>query len=124
MGIMNIAKGLLGGRSGGSGGSSVGGVMNLIDRAGGVDGLVSKLQSSGLQDKVGSWVGTGSNQSVSGDELRNAVGDDELRQSGVDPNDSEGIAAVLPDIIDKLSPGGNVARGDQLKGLLDGLRRS
>lgn len=67
------------------GGGSVGSVMKLIDRAGGVDGLVLKLQSSGLTDQVGSWVGSGSNKSVSGDQIRDAIGDDELKQAGLEP---------------------------------------
>ena len=120
MGLDDLATGVMGG---GGGGGSVDGVMKSIDRAGGVDGLMSKPQSSGLTDQVGSWVDSGSNEAVSGDQIRDAIGDDELKQAGVDPDDSGGLADALPDVIDKLTPDGKIPEPEQLKGLLGALGR-
>lgn len=122
MGIDDLVRGALGG----SGGSSdmLGQVTRLIDRAGGVEGVVSKLQASGLGDRVGSWVGTGQNQAVSGDELRGALGDDTLRDAGIDPDSSAGgLAEMLPKVIDGLTPDGSIPGAEALQGLLGKLGR-
>lgn len=97
----------------------MGGVMNLIDRAGGVPALLQELKDSGLQDQVASWIGTGANQAVSGDQLTQALGDEQLariaQQAGVEPAEAAtGMARLLPQIIDHLTPNGRVPDGDLL----------
>jgi uncharacterized protein YidB (DUF937 family) len=42
-------------------------VGQLIEKAGGMQGLISTLQQHGLGGAVQSWVGTGANEPVSGD---------------------------------------------------------
>src|SRR5215472_18496236 len=72
---MSFLNDLLGSVQGGqAGGSSLVSVAGqLIEKAGGVQGLVSMLQQHGLGDAVQSWVGTGANQPVSGDQLGQAL---------------------------------------------------
>jgi uncharacterized protein YidB (DUF937 family) len=71
MGLLDQIAGQLTGNSGGhneesgSQGNLVGGVMALINSAGGLPALLQKFQASGLGDKVTSWVGHGENQPVS-----------------------------------------------------------
>jgi uncharacterized protein YidB (DUF937 family) len=89
-GLDDLVTGVTGGSGGGGSAKMLGQVTRLVDQAGGVDGLVSKLQSSGLGGKARSWVGKGDNEPVSGDELRNVLGDDELRKAGVDPDQDAG----------------------------------
>lgn len=106
----------------------LGGVMGLIDQAGGLQGLLQKLQASGLGDQVASWIGHGENQTVSGDQIKEALGGDALasiaQQAGIEPEHaSTGLAQLLPQIIDKLTPQGEVPSGDLLQqglGLLKG----
>src|SRR6185503_12202432 len=50
--------------------------FQLLQRAGGLPGLIDKLRNSGLGQHADSWVGTGRNMALSGDDLRNAVGPD------------------------------------------------
>ena len=67
--------GLLGGQGGqeGQGGSLISVAGQLIEKAGGLQGLLGILQQHGLGDAVQSWVGTGANQPVSGDQLGQAT---------------------------------------------------
>ncbi len=59
------------------------------EKAGGVQGLISMLQQHGLGGAVQSWVGTGANQPVSGDQLGQAL------QSG-------GLGSLLQEAAGKL----------------------
>ena len=100
-------------------GDLMGSVMGMIDAAGGVPAILAKLQQSGLGDQVASWIGTGDNQAVSGNQLKDALGADSIgnlaQQAGVDPEHaSAGLAQILPQIIDKLTPGGQLPDNDML----------
>ena len=95
------------------------GLMGLIDRNGGVPALLQKLQESGLSDQVSSWISTGENQPVSGDQMKAALGDDQIQelanQSGIEPaHVSTGLAQLIPQIIDQLTPGGSVPQNELL----------
>ncbi|KQW87414.1 hypothetical protein ASC94_28965 [Massilia sp. Root418] len=109
-------------------GGLMGVVIGLINQAGGLQGLLQKLQASGLGDQVASWISTGENQPVSGNQIADALGGDQLaqaaQQAGVPPEQaSAGLAQFLPQIIDQLTPGGVVPQDDlvaQGLGLLKG----
>ena len=99
------------------------GVTKLVDSQGGMSGLVSKFKEAGLEDKVQSWLGKGPNQQVSGSEVRQALGDEEVgriaQDAGVSHEEAaEQIADVLPQTVDQLSPEGRVPSGDELKAAL------
>jgi uncharacterized protein YidB (DUF937 family) len=105
----------------------LGGVMAMINQAGGLQGILQQLQSSGLGDQVASWIGTGTNQAVSGGQLQDALGADKIadiaRQAGVEPEHAAtGLAQLLPQIIDKLTPDGQVPHGDMLSQGMDLLK--
>ena len=61
-----------------------GGLSGMLDDAlkgaGGLDGVVSKLNSSGLGGKVSSWLGQGDNQPLTADEVRSALSEEHLGQ--------------------------------------------
>jgi uncharacterized protein YidB (DUF937 family) len=106
--LLNAVIGMLG--QGGGGGGAAGGL-------GGLGGLVSKMQQSGLGDVVGSWVGTGQNMPVQPDQLGAALGHDTISsmagQLGMNNNDLLGqLAQMLPQVVDKLTPQGQVPQGD------------
>ena len=86
-------------------------VNHLIEKHGGVSGIVSELQQKGLGDTVKSWVGTGPNQPISTDPLHQALGAGAISElaakMGVNPQDLLAkLAQALPAAIDKLTPGG------------------
>jgi uncharacterized protein YidB (DUF937 family) len=96
--------------------------------SGGLAGLLQKLQAGGLGAKLQSWIGTGQNQPVSPDELQRALGDDTVHQiahdSGVAPQQaSTGLAAILPMLIDRMSPQGKLPEDDSMDGLLGQLKQ-
>jgi uncharacterized protein YidB (DUF937 family) len=109
---MGLFDGLLGGVVG-AGMVSV--VNNLLEQHGGLQGLVNQFQQNGLGDTVNSWVGTGPNQSISPDQVHQALGPDLLQQlsakSGLSVQDlAQKLSQILPQAVDTMTPGGQVPR--------------
>ena len=97
-------------------------VGSLLASSGGLQGLLAKLQSGGLGDAVQSWIGTGANQPVSGDQLGSALGPDLMgmiaSQLGGSPAQASGtLAELLPGLIDQLTPKGQVPTEGDAGGL-------
>jgi uncharacterized protein YidB (DUF937 family) len=98
----------------------------LGDGQGGIDlaGLASKMGQNGdLGALLGSWLGDGANESISGDSVSNLLGQDGIakfaNQLGVDPTAAtQGLADMLPQVMDKASSGGSLL--DSVGGI-DGL---
>jgi uncharacterized protein YidB (DUF937 family) len=97
-------------------------VLGLINNSetGGLAGLVEIFKSKGLGDAVSSWISSGENQSVSGEAIANTLGSDKIREiadklgiSG--PEASNGLATLLPQLIDKLTPDGKLPEGGLLE---------
>ena len=73
--------GLLDGLLGGAVGAEMVTVVNgLIEKHGGVQGIVAQLEQQGLGNTVRSWVGTGANQPISADQIHQAFGSDTVKQ--------------------------------------------
>ena len=98
---------------------------------GGLGGLMDKFQQAGMGDVIGSWVGGGHNQPISGDQLGQVLGSDTLSdlaaQLGLPPGEAaDQLSHVLPGLVDKLTPQGEAPaeglgnHGD-LFGMLGGL---
>jgi uncharacterized protein YidB (DUF937 family) len=105
---MGLLDGVLGGFVGGEMASLVNG---LIADQGGVSGLVAKFQHAGLGSTVQSWIGTGPNSAVSGDQVHQALGADLMQQlaakTGLSgPALAQKLSQILPEIVDKLTPDG------------------
>jgi uncharacterized protein YidB (DUF937 family) len=87
--------------------------MLTNSQQGGLSGVVQHLTANGLGNAVASWVGNGPNQSVSPQQLNQALGSDRIaqlaQQAGLSPGQaSAGLATMLPHLIDKLTPGGKL----------------
>ena len=85
----------------------------LMNNAGGLSGILAKLQQNGMGDAVASWVGTGANQQVSPGALGGALGPDLMgmiaKQLGGSQEQAAGtMADLLPGLIDQLTPQGQV----------------
>lgn len=94
-----------------------GGLSGMLDDAlkgaGGLDGVVSKLNSSGLGGKVSSWLGQGDNQPLTADEVRSALSEEHLGQIAAKlgiPADAvpHVLAQHLPNAVDQASPTGSL----------------
>ena len=96
---------------------------------GGLAEIVSSLQSGDLGDVVSSWLGSGENLAVAPDQLQSALGSDKISafadQAGVSGSEASALlAGILPQIVDKLSPDGQLPDAGGLDGLLGGLMSS
>jgi uncharacterized protein YidB (DUF937 family) len=106
--------GLLDGVVGGLVGAEMASVVNgLIAKHGGVQGIVSQLESQGLGGVAKSWVGNGPNQGISADQIHQAFGADTIRalaaQAGLSPQELAGkLSTLLPQVVDKLTPNGQL----------------
>jgi uncharacterized protein YidB (DUF937 family) len=94
---------------------------------GGLEGLLAQFAQSGMGDQVKSWVGTGSNLPVSADDIQRALGSgtlqDMAQRAGVSSDAmAGGLASMLPQLVDKLSPNGSLPQGDMLAQALSALR--
>lgn len=75
--------------------------------------LVGKFESSGLGEKVKSWIGTGENETITRDEVKQAFGQDEIdrlaKEAGVQPDEyADRVSRELPGAIDKATPEGSI----------------
>jgi uncharacterized protein YidB (DUF937 family) len=107
---MGLLDGVLGGLVGGEMASVVNG---LIEKHGGVQGIVNQLESQGLGGVAKSWVGSGPNQPISADQIHQAFGADTIRalaaKAGLSPQDLAGkLSTLLPQVVDKLTPSGQL----------------
>jgi uncharacterized protein YidB (DUF937 family) len=89
----------------------------LIQQAGGVQGLTNLLQQHGMGDAVQSWIGNGANQAVSSGQLGQALQNGGLNSVVADAAGKfglsqdqvmNGLAQVLPHAVDHLTPNGQV----------------
>lgn len=125
MDIMDVVKAGLGGLSGSSGGQTalLNAALSLLGgQGGGLGGLVQAFSRNGLGDIANSWVSTGQNLPITPDQIHKVLGAQQVSQfaaqAGLAP-DAAGstLAALLPALVDTLTPDGAVPAGDQLPGL-------
>lgn len=102
----------------------------LSPQAGGLGGLMQAFQNNGMGNIMQSWISTGSNLPVSADQILSVLGTSKVQQVaqhlGVTPQSaSSQLAEFLPQIIDKLTPDGQVPEQtslDQAFNFLKGLK--
>jgi uncharacterized protein YidB (DUF937 family) len=130
MGLLDSVVGALGAGGGGQP-DLMKVVLGLVEQSGGLPGLLQKLQQGGLAEQAASWVSTGPNAPVTGDQIGGALGGDLMgslaRQAGVGQGDLAGsLAQMLPQLIDRMTPDGQVPAAGampDLGGLLGSLLR-
>ena len=120
--IDDIAGKLAGGTPGGGGGPGL--VTSIVEmlskQQGGLVGLAAAFQQKGLGEIVSSWIGTGQNLPVSADQIQQVLGEGQVRnfakEAGISTQAAGSkLAELLPGVVDKLTPGGQVPEGDDLK---------
>ena len=126
----NILGSVLGGQQGGSAGGLGGLLGGLLggnaqvqqqagtQMAGGLGNLTGMLSQLGLGDQVQSWIGTGQNMPVTAEQIQNSLGQNGTlgqiaNQAGVSETEAAGgLAELLPGLINKLTPNGQINAGD------------
>lgn len=116
MGLMDILGEVAGavGKQKGANKGLLDGVMDLFKNDG-LAGIINSLKNSGLEDIVKSWISTGQNKPISMDQIKKALGNEKLEElaerAGIPVEQSSKLLKeMLPDIIDKLSPDGNLPK--------------
>ncbi|MBU1363748.1 MAG: DUF937 domain-containing protein [Gammaproteobacteria bacterium] len=121
MGLLDSVVGALAGGQSGGESPLLNVVMQLINnpQTGGLGGLVQSFQQGGLGNIVNSWVSTGQNLPISAEQIQAVLGGGKLQeiaaQLGVSTEQaSGGLADLLPQLVDKLTPNGQVPEGGDL----------
>lgn len=132
MDVMNLAKGLLVQKLGGNN-AAVGAVLSGLlggGQGGGLDigGLVKGLQSKGLGDVAGSWLGDGDNAEISANQLKDVLGQEKIAEAASQLGTDEGslldsLKDALPQIVDKSSSGGSLLDSVGGLGALGGIAK-
>lgn len=94
-------------------------------QVGGVGGLQKMFQQGGLGNIMSSWIGSGQNLPVSASQLQNVLHSGALQQaaqqSGLDPSQlTSMMSTLLPHLVDKLTPNGQIPDASALQNLLKG----
>jgi len=100
----------------------------IQNQPGGLAGLVERFTQAGFGDQVKSWVSTGANLPISTDQITSALGqaniDTMSQKLGVSVQAvTSGLAALLPHLVDQLTPSGQVSTDQDLAGSLTALLR-
>lgn len=138
MGLLDIVTGALAGRSADGGAGGLGGLGDLLGgqmqggqadllklvlgmlagdgQGGGLAGLVRNFQQAGLGEQVNSWIGSGQNLPVSGEQLGQVFGAEQMSQMAERMGLSTGdlgskLSELLPQAVDRLTPDGQMPDG-------------
>jgi uncharacterized protein YidB (DUF937 family) len=108
---MGLFDGIMGGLAGAGVSALVG---NLLEKNGGVQGLISNFEKNGLGSVVQSWVSTGENHAIEPVHVEQALGAETLQdlaaKTGMSVDELKAqLAKLLPDAVDKMTPNGTVA---------------
>jgi len=129
MGLLDDVVNAASGGQGQSNNPMVGQVLDMIkNHPGGITGLVESFHQNGLGGIISSWIGTGQNQPISGDQLQAVLGSSQVAnlaaKLGMSPDQAKSaISQILPQVVDKLSPQGQLPQGgmlDTAMGMLKG----
>ncbi len=80
---------------------------------GSIGGLLKQLQEGGLERQIGSWLGNGQNLPVTPAQIRDALGNEQIRQIaqqiGIPVDDVlKLLAQFFPEAVNQLSPDGQL----------------
>ncbi|MBM4208460.1 MAG: DUF937 domain-containing protein [Gammaproteobacteria bacterium] len=133
MGILDTVLGVIKGQVANSAGanaapSAAGNAGDLLEsvigmiidpNSGGLSGLIEKMVAGGLADQVASWVSTGKNLPISAEQLQEVLGSSFVQglaeKVGINVNDVAGsLSKLLPQVIDKLTPDGEIPGDNKL----------
>jgi uncharacterized protein YidB (DUF937 family) len=100
------------------------GLLDLLQQPGsdGIAGLARAFEQKGLGAESASWIGTGANRPISPDQVTSALGSSQVdalsRRAGLDSSvGAAAIAAILPVLIDKLTPDGRPPQAGRIREL-------
>jgi uncharacterized protein YidB (DUF937 family) len=98
-------------------------------KSGGLQKILGGFQSNGMEQQAQSWVSQRPNEPVSGADMRVGLGEDQVRQfasdAGLDEDEAADVLAkVVPEVVNGLTPNGELPSDDQLQKLLQQVEPS
>jgi len=126
MGAMQDITAKLGGQQGQEGGLAS--LQKLFSSNGGLKGMTSKLTNGGLGQQVQSWVGTGDNKPVSGQQMQQVMDPGQVhavaKQAGMSDEEAcDHLARAMPEMVNQATPQGKVPETDPFAKGLDSLKK-
>ena len=87
--------------------------LSMLQRNGGLEGILGKFREGGLSQQADSWVGTGQNMNISADQLQQVFGSSTIsdlasRLGMSEQQAGSEMAQLLPEVINRLTPEGQV----------------
>ncbi|WP_280151801.1 YidB family protein [Piscinibacter sp. XHJ-5] len=115
MALLPVVLGMLANRQGGTG-------------MGGLGGLLEQLTRGGYGQQASSWVGTGPNEALPAQAWSDVFGPEQLAaiasQAGVSEDEARaGLSELMPEMVDRLTPEGQMPPQDQLLASIDEYER-
>jgi uncharacterized protein YidB (DUF937 family) len=103
-----------------------GSVISMLSNQGGLQNLIQGMEQKGLGSIAQSWVGTGANHAITAEQIQSVLGNQRLQelasQHGLNLQDvSSHLAQILPVVVDKLTPNGQVPNAGGIASLLQGF---
>lgn len=97
-----------------------------VGGSGGLGGLMGAFDKNGLGSIMASWVGSGQNESIGVDQVLKVLGNDTVSQfadkAGIGLAEAgPALAAVLPALINQLTPQGQAPESSSLESALGSL---
>lgn len=108
------------GMLGGSSSPIASGLLQMINnQPGGLPALLQSFHDKGLGGLASSWLGTGQNLPITAEQVQHVLGSDQVQQlaakAGISPDVAgASIAQILPSLIDKLTPNGQLPEHSNL----------
>ena len=129
MGLFDSLASSMLGKLGGEKGAIAQVAVDLFNQNGGLPGVLEKFKAAGFADEAASWVGKGANLQISAEQISQVLGGATIQTAanklGIDANEiSAKIAEYLPQVIDRMTPNGEVGKdsGNLLATLLGMLK--
>jgi uncharacterized protein YidB (DUF937 family) len=101
------------------------GMLAPTGMSGGLANLVNICHQRGLGDVVNSWISTGQNLPISVEQIKSVLGSSEVQglaaRAGIDPQAAmAAIAKILPVLVDKATPNGQIPSTGELLRTISG----
>jgi len=115
MGLFDSLASNMLGKLGGEKGAIAQVAIDLFNQNGGLAGVLQKFRTAGFDDEVASWISKGSNLPITAEQIVQALGNYTMQQAASKLNMnaqdiSAKIAEYLPQVIDRMTPDGQLPR--------------
>ncbi|MGJ0191050.1 YidB family protein [Pantoea sp. RRHST58] len=126
MGLLNTILELVGVND--KAGQELKGVLQWIEQQGGIHAIVDHLQAGEFSDIVKSWLADENNMAISSDIVKKMFSAEAVQQLasnvGVNSEDAASLLAkYLPQLVDKISSAGAIAKDADLASVISGSLR-